>query len=268
MRLKNKQANVDDYFRHDLKATQTSPDATHVKLTKAVEDKKVANKDLAVITAKLKDMMTEADEIRIKNKKYEESLIVKTDLAALIVASKQQFRKQILKLEGDNKRLLKQIPCNKVGCKGIDCSYQHTEDRERKEKTVHLCRHFLRRKRSTSVPGPSRLLSTASTDVLGTKNLRKKIWQYNTPEGFHKFEVMTDNIFARMLEMIEKNDGSDVTIDAIEKAIEKIKFKCFKVKTFSNARLEEYSFAGVWSRRLEELEKLHEDPEKERDVDI
>ena len=68
--------------------------------------------------------------------------------------------------------------------------------------------------------------------------------------------------------MIEKNDGSDVTIDAIEKAIEKIKFKCFKVKTFSNARLEEYSFAGVWSRRLEELEKLHEDPEKERDVDI
>ena len=68
MRLKNKQANVDDYFRHDPKATQTSPDATHVKLTKAVEDKKVANKDLAVITAKLKDMMTEADEIRIKNR--------------------------------------------------------------------------------------------------------------------------------------------------------------------------------------------------------
>ena len=95
---------------------------------------------------------------------------------------------------------------------------------------------------------------------------KKKIWQYNTKDGNEKFEILTNNLFDWLIQIIEEVDDSESVINLIEKTLEKIKFKSYKVKKFSNDKLNDFCLSEIWNKRLEEMEKLHELLEEENDV--
>ena len=69
------------------------------------------------------------------------------------------------------------------------------------------------------------------------------------------------------MKVIDSDINNEQIVELIDKNIEKIKFKSYKTKSFCNSRLSDFNIGEIWSRRLQEMDKIHEEMEGEREVD-
>ena len=96
---------------------------------------------------------------------------------------------------------------------------------------------------------------------------KTKSWMYNTKDGNLKYQILTDDMFEWLLKIVDSDMNNDQIVDLIDKNIEKIKFKCYKIKSFCNSRMDDFCLGEIWSRRLQELDKIHEELKDEREAD-
>ena len=93
-------------------------------------------------------------------------------------------------------------------------------------------------------------------------------WQYNTTDGDLKYEILTNDLFDWMMNLLMKSDDIDSIVTQIDKNIKKIKFKSYNVKSCSStAKMDEFDMDDVWTKRLEDMERIHSDLCAEREPD-
>ena len=88
---------------------------------------------------------------------------------------------------------------------------------------------------------------------------KAKVWMYNSKDGDLKYRILTDDLFDWLMKVIDSDIDNEQIVELIDKNIEKIKFKSYKSKSFCNSRLSDFNIGEIWSRRLQEMDKIHEE---------
>ena len=93
---------------------------------------------------------------------------------------------------------------------------------------------------------------------------KKVLWQFNKKDNY-LYEELTDVEYSRVFEMVNAPDVNTM-IKRLDRFLEKCKHRSYRKKTVTNKKWEEFVVEEVWRNRIDELVKLQEDLEDERDA--
>ena len=94
---------------------------------------------------------------------------------------------------------------------------------------------------------------------------KKSLWQYDTENGDDAYSIMTDHGLEYIKTLAESQIENYVLFEKVNAFVIKCKFKSYRVKTLNNDYLDEFRAEEVWGYRLEQIEKIKEDLEEEKE---
>ena len=90
-------------------------------------------------------------------------------------------------------------------------------------------------------------------------------WQYNKIDDY-KYEINTDLGFEHIIALAEHAPTVDIMVHRVEKFIRKSKYISYKKRRYSREHLEEFNCEDTWRLRIDELIKIEEEMEEEKET--
>ena len=91
------------------------------------------------------------------------------------------------------------------------------------------------------------------------------VWRYSRPLGHSRFDVVTDAGSEWMIDLCEQEEDIDVVVKKVDQFIHKSKFTAYGKMSSTRKKKEKWDEKRMWAARLELVNKMASEFEKERD---